>query len=90
MNGLLRRDRAEAVAEVEAAFERAAKEYAEVKLPYGGLTVGQKAESELYELRHLSVGKRSPEIAGEDQDSRPLALSDFRGKVVLLYFWSEY
>jgi hypothetical protein len=90
MEGLLRRDRAEAITEVEAAFEQAAKEYADVKLPYGGGTVGQKAASELYELRHLSIGKEAPEIAGVDQFGRPLALSDFRGKVALLYFWSEY
>ncbi|MEX2026494.1 MAG: redoxin domain-containing protein [Pirellulaceae bacterium] len=90
LDRLLHRDRAAALAEIEATFERAAKEYADVKLPYGSGTVGQKAASELYELRHLSVGKQAPEIAGEDQDGRPLALSDFRGKVVLLYFWSEY
>lgn len=87
---LNRRDRAEALKEVEATFERAAKEFADVKLPWGGLTVGQKAEAELYELRNLSVGKPALEIAGTDQDGQPLKLSDYRGKVVLLYFWSEY
>ena len=30
------------------------------------------------------------EIEGDDQDGKPLKLSDYRGKVVLLYFWSEY
>jgi len=87
---LNRRDRTEALKEVEATFERAAKEFADVKLPWGGLTVGQKAESELYEIRNLSVGKPALEIAGTDQDGQPLKLSDYRGKVVLLYFWSEY
>ncbi len=86
----IRRDRSEALQEVEATFERAAKEFADVKQPYGGPTVGQKAESELYEIRNLSVGKPAPEIEGTDQDGQRLKLSDFRDKVVLLYFWSEY
>ena len=47
-------------------------------------------KSELYELRHLSKGKLAPEIRGQDQDGRPFRLSDYRGKVVLLYFWTEH
>ncbi len=90
LDALKKRDRGEALKEVEATFERAAKEFADVKLPWGGLTVGQKAESELYELRNLTVGNQPPEIEGLDQDGQPLKLSDYRGKVVLLYFWSEY
>jgi peroxiredoxin len=29
-------------------------------------------------------------MEGLDQDGRQFNLSDYRGKVVLLYFWSEY
>ncbi|MBI2808576.1 MAG: redoxin domain-containing protein [Planctomycetes bacterium] len=29
------------------------------------------------------------EIEGQDQDGKHFKLSDYRGKVVLLYFWSE-
>jgi hypothetical protein len=82
-------DRAKAIAEVESFFERAAEKYGEVKVPYGG-TVGEKSKSELDEIRHLSVGKEAREIEGEDQDGQRFKLSDYRGKVVLLYFWSEY
>ena len=32
-------------------------------------------------------GKSAPEITGEDLDGRPMALSDHRGKVVMLNFW---
>ena len=53
-------------------------------------TVAEKAKVELFEIRHLSVGKIAPEIEGQDQNGRPLKLSDYRGKVVLLYFWQEY
>ena len=53
-------------------------------------TVGESAKAELYEIRHLSVGKEAPEIEGGDQDGKRFKLSDYWGKVVLLYFWSEY
>jgi hypothetical protein len=75
--------------ESEKALERAVAKYADVKLPVRG-TVGAKATSELYELRCLSVGKAAPEVAGKDQDGQNFKLSDYKGKVVLLDFWSEF
>ena len=42
------------------------------------------------EIRHLSVGREALDIDGQDQDGKRFKLSDYRGKVVLLYFWSEY
>jgi hypothetical protein len=86
---LQRKGRAKALKEVETVFEQAARQYSDVKVPFGG-TVGEKANSELYEIRHLSVGRAAQEIEGEDQDGKRFQLSDYRGKVVLLYFWSEY
>jgi AhpC/TSA family len=85
---LQRLGRAELGARIEELFERAANEYADVTFRSG--TVGETAASELYDIRHLSVGKVAPEIAGKDQDGRIFKLSDYRGKVVLLYFWSEF
>ncbi len=70
-------------------FDRAADEYADVKLdPYS--TVGAKAKSELFNQLYLSVGTPAPEIEGEDQDGKKFKLSDYAGKVVLLDFWSRY
>jgi hypothetical protein len=89
LDELKRQDRAKAGAEVEALFERAIEKYTDVKLPYSG-TVGAQAKRELDEIRHLSVGKQAQEIEGLDQDGKRFKLSDYRGKVVLLYFWSEY
>lgn len=89
LNRLLQQDRGTALKEVEATFELAAQKYADVKVLYGG-TVGEKATSELYEIRNLTVGKTAPEIEGDDQEGISFKLSDYRGKVVLLYFWSEY
>lgn len=56
-------------------------------LKYGKGTLGDKAKGDLFEIRSLAVGKTAPDIVGEDQDGKPLKLSDFRGKVVMLDFW---
>jgi hypothetical protein len=75
--------------ESERLFEEAAAKYAGVKTAFDG-PVGRKAKSELFDLRYLSVGKAAPEVAGVDQDGKPFKLSDYKGKVVLLDFWSEF
>ena len=89
LEALRRQDRAEATREIETLLERAARDFGDVKVPYED-TVAEAARSELHEIRHLSVGNPAQEIDGEDQDGRRFKLSDYRGKVVLLYFWSEY
>ncbi len=43
------------------------------------------AKSHLDELRRLSIGKPAPEVQGVDLDGKPLKLSDYRGKVVVLF-----
>ena len=83
---LLKQDRGKAVKEVEAVFEQAAEKYGDVKLD--SETIADRAKAELFEIRHLSVGKEAQEIEGEDQDGKQFKLSDYRGKVVLLDFWS--
>lgn len=83
---LLRQNRDEATAEIEAILEQATA-FGDVNLP-DGATVAARAESALFEVRHLAVGRRAPEIEGEDQDGHRFRLSDYRGKVVLLDFWS--
>jgi hypothetical protein len=86
---LRRLDRTKSDGEAEALLVQATREYGDIKLPDGG-TVAEKAEPELFGIRQLSVGKVAPEIEGPDQDGVNFKLSDYRGKVVLLDFWSEY
>jgi hypothetical protein len=74
--------------EAEGFLERADKEFADVK--YGRGTIGDIAKNTLGALRNLGIGKTAPEISGEDIDGRPLKLSDFRGKVVVLDFWGDW
>jgi hypothetical protein len=84
----LQRQDADAVTrEVEAVLEQAVAKYGDVKLPDGD-TVSGLAGMRLFELRSLQVGKMAPDIEGEDQDGQRFKLSDYRGKVVLLDFWS--
>ena len=90
MDALKRQDRARVIGEVEALYERTIAKYADVQVPQYDSTTGKQAEIELFEIRHLAVGKQAPDIEGEDQDGKQFKLSDYRGKVVLLYFWSEF
>ncbi len=91
VEGLQRQDRAAVAQEAEELFARAAEEYGDVEIPVtyfgSGGTVGKKAETELFQIRHLAVGKEAPDIEGQDQDGQSFKLSDYRGKVVLLDFW---
>lgn len=75
------KDASHARGQSEELLQRAADQYADV--------IGDNAKRQLYTLRFLSVGKVAPDIQGEDQDGKPLKLSDYRGKVVLLDFWSQ-
>jgi thiol-disulfide isomerase/thioredoxin len=53
-------------------------------------TLGQVAEARLDEIFNLAEGKPAPEIDGLDMNGKPLKLSDYRGKVVMLVFWGSW
>jgi thiol-disulfide isomerase/thioredoxin len=74
--------------EAEQFLELVSKDYADVAHNFRKL--GDLAKGELFELRHLAIGKQVPEIEAEDLDGKRLKLSDFRGKVVLLDFWGNW
>lgn len=50
-------------------------------------TIGKHAEKELFRLQQIQVGKKSPEIDGNDLHGRQMKLSDYRGKVVVVHHW---
>lgn len=56
----------------------------------GETSVAEIAEDELYKINNLSTGRQAPEIVGVDSSGRSMKLSDFRGKVVMLVFWSSW
>ncbi len=40
-------------------------------------------------IRLVGIGKPAPPIEGEDIEGKPMKLSDFKGKVVVLNFWED-
>lgn len=79
-------------AEIEKAFVKVVDDFGDVKLSDAdnSPTIGDRAESELFELRYLTVGRVAPEIEGEDVDGVTFKLSDYRGKVVVIDFWGDW
>jgi hypothetical protein len=81
--------------EAEIAFEEAAAKYGDVVVSTNpstmkNVTIADKAAGELFEIRNLAIGKTAPDIVGDDLDGKPLKLSDYRGKVVVLDFWGNW
>jgi hypothetical protein len=69
--------------------------YREVKAKYADVpwwqgTLGQKADGGIFEIETLGIGKVAPEIEGTGLDGKPMKLSDFRGRVVVLDFWGDW
>lgn len=62
-------------------FTRVADEYG---------TLADNANSAIYEIQNLGIGKTAPDISGEDIDGVAMSLSDYRGKVVMLDFWGHW
>jgi hypothetical protein len=81
-------DEAELSKEIEKLYVRVVKSFADV--PLGESTMGKTAETELFAIRHLSLGRKSPGIEGTDIDGNPLKLSGYRGKVIVLDFWGNW
>jgi hypothetical protein len=74
--------------EAEALYERAAADYGDVILR--GRTAGDRAKAALFQMRHLVVGRKAPDIEGEDIDGKRFKLSDYKGKVIVLDFWGHW
>lgn len=71
-------------------FAALAGEFAKVK--WRETTYGAIADAYLHPLTRadLAVGQPAPEIEGIDHNGKPMKLSDYRGKVVLLDFWGDW
>jgi thiol-disulfide isomerase/thioredoxin len=92
MNGRLRAlDPEKLEREAEAYFDRTIKEFGDLQ-PMGKdfAPLGKQAAGMLFQMHHLSIGRAAPEIQGEDIDGKPMKLSDFRGRVVVVSFWATW
>jgi len=72
----------------EKLLERVVNEFGDVK--GRRRTLGRSAAAELFEIRKLQIGMIAPEIEGMGIYEKPMKLSQFRGKVVLLDFWGDW
>jgi thiol-disulfide isomerase/thioredoxin len=79
--------------EAEMILEHVKAEYGDVKHLTGEViskdTLAVVTDRELTDVRTIAVGQPAPEIQGQDIDGKPMTLSEFRGKVVLLDFGSH-
>ena len=76
------------LAEAKKLYQQVETEYADVKTGRG--TLGEEAKANLFEMENLAIGKVAPDIEGKDANGKPLKLSDYRGKVVVLDFWGDW
>lgn len=75
--------------EAEQYFERVGKEFA--KLNYGNEgKLGEQAKTALFEVRHLAIGKKAPNVESETLDGKKVQLRDYRGKVIVLDIWATW
>jgi hypothetical protein len=74
--------------ESEKLLEKVVAEFGDVQGYQGSLA--DMAERDLFEVRHLAIGKTAPEIVGQDIDGVEFKLSDYRGRVVVLDFWGSW
>jgi peroxiredoxin len=69
------------------ALRKAIVESSEVSV--GSTTVAKLAEDELYIIRFLTKGREAPDLSGMDSAGRLTKLSDLKGKVIMLLFWTS-
>jgi peroxiredoxin len=55
----------------------------------GGTKVADLARDEIYIITYLTKGRVAPDLSGVDSGGKPIRLSDHKGKVIYLVFWSS-
>lgn len=58
--------------------------------PIAGRTVGDRAREALAEIDAVSIGRPGPATAAPTLDGADLDLADFRGRIVVLDFWTSF
>lgn len=88
-------DPGRALAVSERLLKQASEEYGDIEIqtaPGKKITLKVMADNDLArvqrEFRTLAIGKMAPKIDGDLLEGETLNLSDFRGKVVVVNFWS--
>lgn len=82
-------DVAKAETEAIECFELLIQRWDELKMA-PTITYGAIGRSSIFSIRNLTIGKRIPDLSGQDIDGEAFKLSDYRGKVVLLSYWGTW
>lgn len=52
--------------------------------------LGKRAHGNIHEIDNLNLGQPAPPFSAKTISGKPISLADFKGKVVLLNFWSAW
>ncbi|QDT14974.1 trypsin-like peptidase domain-containing protein [Alienimonas californiensis] len=74
--------------EAVALLEETIKDYGDITLE--GTPLDAAAAPLKYVVENLVPGRQPPAITGKDSEGEPMALEDFRGRVVLLDFFADW
>lgn len=70
--------------------EELLKLYADLENKVGQSPKGEQVAKQLQVLHATRIGAIAPDFTQNDVDDKPVSLSDFRGKYVLLDFWASW
>jgi len=80
-------DRAQDNDAINGLLDRCAKEFGDVRLDAASLAEHAQAFRSVF--GRVSVGKPANELTGQDVDGKPMKLADYRGRAVLLMFFTD-
>lgn len=60
------------------------------EIPYGRSTLGEQAETAIRVKKYYSRGSVPRDIVGETLDGKTMKLSDYKGKVIVIWFWGTW
>ena len=72
------------------AKEAAAKVLDEIKTQHPESLPGLSMNGSKFIKEHLQIGMKAPDIIGKDVYGKPMKLSDFLGRVVVIDFWGDW
>ena len=70
-------------AKAEKLFRKVVKDYEDTK-------AAKLADRFIFEMDHLQIGMKAPDIVGKDVEGKEIKLSQFEGRVVVIDFWGYW
>ena len=67
--------------------KRSTELFREIVTQHEGTEAAKRASHYLFEIEHLQIGMKAPDIVGKDVDGKPIRLTNFKGKIIYLDFW---